>query len=139
MSDGGLRALFRKHITVGVQWTSIESSVTGGGIPDSEYCFEGGISGWVEHKKADHWAVPSLKARPLQIAWIARRARLGGRVWIAVRRAQDELWLVHGRGVAELAQDGLKRLPDNLIAYRGVGGERRWNWDEVRLWLASSC
>jgi hypothetical protein len=124
--DGGLRQLFRKHIK-SAQWTSIESGQTERGIPDSEFCFPGGIQGWIEYKQTKGWMIPKTKSWPFQVAWIDRRARLGGRVFIAVRRI-DELWLYHGRDAKYLKIMGLKTLRPLL---REEGGPERWDWGAV--------
>ncbi len=81
MTDGGLRRIFRDKFPEW-QWTSIETGAVSPGTPDAEYCAPNGVSGWIEYKKADHWKVTF---QPLQIPWIHKRARLGGKVFIAVR------------------------------------------------------
>lgn len=123
--DAGLRPLFRTHIK-GVQWTSIESGLASPGVPDSEFCFAGGCQGWLEFKRADAWAVVF---RPLQVAWIARRARLGGRVFVAVRRdiqGTDELWLLPGRCVSALALGGLRAVRSEATVWSG-----KWDWAAI--------
>src|SRR3954453_14766207 len=99
--DGGLRKLFRQYVQP-CDWQSIETAMTGGGVPDSNYCMDG-VEGWIEFKLTTHWIVP---LRPEQIGWLLRGTRFGGRVFIAVRRqtkvglrtaTADELWLLHGR------------------------------------------
>jgi len=94
-SDGGLRVEFRHRMPTW-QWTSIESPLTAPGAPDSEYCAPGGGQGWIEFKATHAWAV---KFRPLQPGWISRRARLGGSVFVAVRRVREALGVgVRGEG-----------------------------------------
>jgi hypothetical protein len=124
--DGGLRQLFRKHIK-SAQWTSIESGQTERGIPDSEFCFPGGIQGWIEYKQTKGWVIPKTKSWPFQVAWIDRRARLGGRVFIAVRRI-DELWLYRGKDAKGLKTGGLKAIRPML---REEGWPGRWDWEAV--------
>lgn len=131
--DGDLRKLFRTHIVA--HWISVESGSTSGGIPDSNFC-AGGIEGWIEYKQTHAWAV---SFRPTQVALIWNRCLAGGRVWIAVRRwkrkdGDDQLWLVPGRCVRELARDGLRGLP--VVSWDG--GPRGWNWDDVRRTLLGS-
>jgi hypothetical protein len=65
------------------------------------------------------------------VAWLSRRARLGGRCFVAVRRLNrggDELWLYPGSRVVELVERGLRS--DNLLG-RWEGGPGRWDWDKV--------
>jgi hypothetical protein len=122
-------------------WQAIETGGTGRGIPDSNFCHDG-IEGWIEFKAATAWAVD---IRPEQIGWIHRRARAGGRVWIAVRRrhaggprlglAVDELWLIHGKHIREIARTGLWMSAD-LVAGRWPGGPGRWPWADVWTTLA---
>ena len=127
MLDGGLRKLFRAHIPG--HWQSIETGGVGRGVPDSNYCING-VEGWVEYKKTKHWKIGSLK--PEQVAWIFRRVREGGRVWLAVRRAEDELWLIDGHWIREVAVGGIKSAEEWV---RWEGGPSKWNWDEVRYVL----
>ena len=126
--DAGLRREFRARL-VGWQWTSVESPLAAPGCPDSEYCAPGGASGWVEYKRTAAFAVT---LRPLQVAWLQRRARLGGRCFVAVRRitakGADELWLYPGGRVTELADSGL-RTPGPLGVW--PGGPAHWSWAEV--------
>lgn len=130
--DGDLRILFRKNMPAG-QWTTVETGGTAQGVPDSEFCFPLGAQGWVEHKKSDGWAV---KIRPEQIGWILRRVRMGGRVFVAIRRKRDELWLVRGRDVEILLDGGLRAISAPLGVWSG--GPGRWDWAEVQKLLVYS-
>lgn len=140
MADGDLRTLFRQYIA-DFHWQSVETGMTGGGVPDSNYCFLG-VEGWVEFKQTAHWAV---NMRPAQVGWVERRVRCGGRVFIAVRRRPksvrsgprptgDELWVVPGRMVRILADSGLS----GLIAPVWRGGPSQWHWPAVRALLLGS-
>jgi hypothetical protein len=125
-SDGGLRQLLRKHLPQ-VHWVTVESRATESGIPDVEYCFEG-KSGWIECKVTRGW---SVSIRPAQVAWILRRTRAGGRVFILVRQRgaeRDDLWMVRGEYVRLLRDGGLAALPAAGVACRGCGGAGRWPW-----------
>jgi hypothetical protein len=136
-SDDGLRPLFFKHLKHGCHWTAIETGTTTvEGVPDSEYCFEGGWQGWLEFKATEGWK-PII--RPHQIAWIDKRVRLGGTVWIATRRRVkqvDDLYLTPGFHVKELAGQG---FTDNVLHDSScfVGGPRSWVWSNVRRILCS--
>jgi hypothetical protein len=127
-TDGGLRPIFRKKFQ-DWHWTSIETGLVSPGTPDAEFCAPGGISGWIEFKQTSGWAI---KFQPLQIPWIHRRARLGGRVFIAVRRKKDELFVIEGSRILELEEYGLKKFSP----IEGIGA-RNWNWDEVESRLLS--
>ena len=132
--DGGLRTLFRQHLPQ-LHWQSIESGITGGGIPDANYCHDG-IEGWIEFKQTKAWAVA---IKPEQVGWIIRRKRAGGNVYIAVRRQKlrkyepvDELWLIDGSAAREVRDTGLKHLYHGAgLLLRTTGGPSCWNWDEV--------
>jgi hypothetical protein len=130
-SDGGLRPLFFKRLRREAQLTAIETGQIVQGVPDCEFVFKGGCQGWIEFKAADGWR-PVL--RPLQVSWIARRARLGGNVWIAVRRAREELWLVPGGSVEALHRGGLRAVHSS--AFRWTGGIAGWDWAAIRRALA---
>lgn len=143
MIDGGLRQKFREHLT-SFDWTSIESSLTGGGIPDANFC-GCGVEGWIEYKLTDGWAV---SFKPMQVPWIMKRVRYGGRVFVAVRRKHDggprrgdpvdELWLYHGRDARALEAYGLNSEQEGGPAplVRAGGGPARWPWEAVRAALA---
>jgi hypothetical protein len=126
--DGDLRAIFRRRLP-DFDWQSIETGSTGRGIPDSNYCRDG-AEGWIEFKAAKAWAVG---LRPEQCGWILRRTRHGGRGWIAVRRKDDELWMMWGRWAAELKAHGLRGLQmtplDDLWMWNG--GPARWDWTRI--------
>ena len=122
--DGGLRKLFRKHLPH-VHWTSIESRFTESGIPDLNGC-TASVEFWLECKVTKGW---TIRLRPMQIAWILRHQRSGGHVFVAVRRqsrsGDDELWLVYGHSIRQLARCG---LPCGLM---WAGGPSRWDWPAV--------
>ena len=142
-TDGGLRALYRKHLP-GWQWTSSESGLTSPGVPDSEFCTPSGVTGWIENKTTTGWAV---KLRELQVGWIDRRARLGGRVFVAVRRISpggprsspaDELWIIPGHAVKDLCDGRLNKMRANQVTTIQYAGPEAWNWDTVKGCLEKS-
>ena len=134
-ADSGLRNIIRSH-TPFVHWTPIESAVTESGIPDLHGCYKG-MDAWIETKWTGGWAV---EMRIFQISWLARRARSGGRGFIAVRRkcdagvhrkAADEVWLYRGERAEELGRLGLAGLKP-LVRFEG--GPAGWDWDRfIRL------
>jgi hypothetical protein len=136
--DGGLRALFRAHLPA-FHIVAIETGGTGRGIPDLEYCYQG-KTGWIECKQTSGFAVG---LQPEQVAWLTRRARAGGRCWVAVRRrapagprrgaAVDALYLVEGRYAAGLKAQGLGAVAVDCWA----GGPARWDWAEVARLLTA--
>lgn len=129
MADGELHKFFKDHL-VGVHWQRIETGSTGRGIPDLNGCLAG-CELWIENKKADHWAVEIM---PEQVGWIERRARAGGRVFIAVRRARTELWLLPPSAARVLAtpRKGLRDLSQEQVLGRWAGGPKAWDWRAVR-------
>jgi hypothetical protein len=140
--DGGLRPLFRKFIPW-IHWQSVETGGTGLGVPDSNYCGRG-VEGWVEYKWTAGWAVT---LSPEQVGWHCRRARAGGRTFIAVRRrcppgprraGADELWLLHGRFAPDLRSGGLRSAPPGSVVGCWPGGPARWDWEAVGVALTSS-
>lgn len=154
-SDDGLRPLF--HANVAADWQAIETGMVGRGIPDSNFCLKAphrGVEGWLECKWTDGW---SVTLRPEQVAWLTRRARAGGRVFVAVRRHHaggprrgppaDELWLLGGGSAVELLRDGLRPFltlpalatstaPRGALLGRWSGGPRAWDWAAVARLMA---
>ncbi len=138
--DGGLRPMFRARLRQ-FAWTTVETGATQDGVSDSNYLSRGGIEGWIEFKQTSGW---TPKIRPGQVGWILRRARYGGRSWIAVRRwcvqgprreAADELWLVPGVYARELRAGGLRPLREVVGTW--PGGPARWDWDAVAALLVT--
>lgn len=113
----------------------MESPLTGSGIPDSEYCFPGGLQGWVEFKKANSNKVPHV--RPGQIAWLERRCRYGGRAFVAVRLvvekqnvSTDRLLLFTGMA-ARFLLEGILEVPKEFCRGEWSGGPGAWDWESV--------
>lgn len=141
MSDGGLRQIFQKHIPE-FFWQSIESGMTGKGIPDTYYCAKGNLSGWIECKKTSANAVG---IDPMQVAWAEKLWRKNGRCWLAVRvyckagkrrKAKDELWIFHGEGTRWCMLGGISAVPSLFIKGHWTGGPKRWDWKRIREILA---
>lgn len=138
--DGGLRPMFRDRLRAGFQWTSVESGMTGGGIPDAEFCAEG-VARWIEYKQTSGWTCPLKKE---QSAWHAVRALRGGVSFVATRRwhaggprkgaAVDELWIHRGSDAPALRKEGL-RSAEPLGVW--CGGPAAWDWAAVRAVLLS--
>lgn len=131
MNDGGLRPLFR-HQFKSWQWSSIETAGTASGVPDSEFHTTSGCQGWIEFKQTKIFHV---HIKPLQVAWLMRRCRLGGNAWIAVRRwprAQkfagvDDLYLMRGDQAHALALTGIQGTFSKIWS----GGPSNWNYEEI--------
>jgi hypothetical protein len=121
--DGNLRPLFARHMPR-AHWVSVETWSTGQGVPDTEYCFPGGRSGWIEFKAATGWKV---NLSPHQVAWIERRVRAGGRAFIAVRKG-NELFVYPGSEARILFLSGMKNLAASVSC---AGGPTRWDWEAV--------
>jgi hypothetical protein len=139
MIDDGLRSLFHTNLRR-FHWQAIESGLTGGGIPDSNFCING-IEGWVEHKAT---ATNKIPLSSDQVGWHLRRYRAGGRTFIAVRYrhsggprlgvAVDRLYLYLGRDVKALLLTGLRNKPLKVWE----GGPNRWDWVEIARFLSVS-
>jgi len=123
-SESDFRRLFRKFLPQ-VHWATVESRATESGIPDINGCIAGSEF-WLECKLTKAYAVVM---RPMQIAWILRRVRHGGKVFIAVRRKNskvDELYLIDGAYVKELNEKGLRGIEPI-----GIDGPGHWSWSAV--------
>ena len=140
-ADDGLRSELHTHLPR-IHWQAIESGLTGGGIPDSNFCWRG-VEGWVECKATQHW---SVTLEPAQVGWHLRRARAGGRTFVAVRRRLrvatkvrppfDELWLCRGAAAASLRASGLRGATERgEVLGVWTGGPSLWHWAEVEALL----
>ena len=127
--DGGLRQLFSERFPY-AHWQAVETWSTGQGVPDAEYCFPGGVTGWVEYKMATAMAVAIT---PQQVAWAERRTRAGGRVTLAVRKkalpglkrqAVDALYMYAGQDARAVLEKGLRAHP----LAKWEGGPAAWDW-----------
>lgn len=140
--DGNLRPLFSAHMPKEWHVQAIETGGIGAGVPDLNVCSPATGEFWVELKGTE---TRNVGLRPHQVAWIARRTRAGGRVWIAVRfhhnggprlgDPRDDLYLFPGSQVERLHRDGLSV---ELAALVTSGGPRRWRWDDVITLLSST-
>lgn len=127
-SESDFRRLFRKYLPQ-VHWATVESRTTESGIPDINGALQG-AEFWIECKVVKAFAV---NLRPMQMAWILRRVRHGGNVFIAVRKKNsivDELYLIDGKYVKELNEKGLHEF--KCI---GGGGPGQWPWAVVASML----
>jgi hypothetical protein len=131
--DGGLRQLFQKNLPE-AHWQSVETWGTGVGVPDAEFCFHGGHQGWIEFKITD---ANKTSLTPEQAAWITRRVRYGGNVYIGVRRKRaagartperDELWLFHGADARAILDGGITSV-EPLGMW--PGGPAKWDWAAI--------
>lgn len=129
--DGGLRRLLRENLPT-VHWCTVESGAIAPGTPDVNGCRHGSEF-WIECKQTDGWAVT---LRPEQVGWLMRRARAGGRVFVLVRRASSELWLLPGARADLLKAEGLRGSVAPLGVWRG--GPARWSWAEVEAQLVGA-
>lgn len=140
-TDGGLRSLFRENMRDGIMWTSVETGMTAGGVPDSNFLTRDGVEGWVEFKQTNK---NSVVFQPGQIGWLTRRARYGGRAFVAVRFRHeggprkgppaDEL-RIYGAADAPALQSGGMAAAHPLL--QTGGGPARWRWLAVRALLVS--
>lgn len=82
-------------------------------------------------KKVTGWRIT---ISPEQIAWLARRSRAGGRVFIAARKQQhiQGFWLFPGTAGRQLATTRVTEVPA-LIQAKGNPGA--WPWAEIEAAL----
>jgi hypothetical protein len=120
-------------------WQAIETWAIAAGVPDTNYCFPGGIEGWIEFKQTKTNRIGNIK--PAQIAWAERRTRVGGRIWLAVRKrcsagprriAVDSLFLYRGSMARAVLLNGLSERP--VAKWNGSPG--CWDWTAIRGFLA---
>lgn len=99
--------------------------VSGAGVPDLN-CIYQGREFWIEGKMIKGNIVTDRK-RPEQLAWLERRARLGGRVWVLGRKG-NTLYLWEGKHARALSARGaflfvspshIVHIPDEL-KYKGL-------------------
>jgi hypothetical protein len=136
MKDDGLRDLFRVNLR-DFDFQSVEMFLLASGVPDVNGCRKG-VEFWIEMKRTSATAVA---VRPGQVAWIERRLRHGGRVFVAVRQrstagprrgaARDVLWLLSGAAIRRLADGGLDAVDRRHVLAVFDGGPAAWDWRTV--------
>jgi hypothetical protein len=100
------------------------------GVPDLNYCYNG-VEGWIEMKRASGLR---CHVEPEQIAWMERRARAGGRTFLAVRRITKPtgFWLFRGTDARQLG-----RLEDVKPLLFSMGNPASWPWSKVKTLLTA--
>ena len=109
--EKNLWALLRDNIKE-VHWQRIETGMTGSGVPDVNGCAKG-KEFWIELKEVH--SGNSLTLRPMQVAWLSKRAKNGGQVFVLARK-NNQMKLYHIDGIEraqELVKNGYKS--DNLL------------------------
>ena len=134
MADGRLRQILREFLPE-MDWTSVETGGTAGGVPDCNFCFAGS-EGWIECKLVTRgWKV---SVRPSQVGWISRRCRHGGRVFLLTRRTvgdRDDLHVLDGRLILDFSNANFSLQKFIMPTYRG--GPREWPWQHLRKMLTA--
>ena len=100
--EKNLWALLRDNIKK-VHWQRIETGMTGAGVPDVNGCAKG-KEFWIELKEIH--SGNSLTLRPMQVAWLSKRAMYGGQVFVLARK-NNQIKLFHVDGL-ERAQELVK-------------------------------
>lgn len=124
--DGGLRSTFREHLPL-VHWVPVETGLTMSGVPDHNGCYASSEF-WVEYKNAPTGRIKKNKTTPFQISWHERRARSGGRTFLAARWG-EAIHLYRGEDIRVIYTEGLGRT--DLALLIGHGGPSKWNWEAI--------
>ena len=102
--EKNLWLLLRKNLPQ-IHLQSIETGMTGSGVPDVNGCAKG-KEFWIELKEIH--SGNALTLRPMQISWLAKRALHGGQVFVMARK-NNEIKLYHIdslTGIKELVKNG---------------------------------
>lgn len=135
--DHGLRKLIHAKLPKPeFVWAAVETGASAAGLPDSHFLHRPtGLVGWVESKRADHWAI---KFEPHQVQfWRLHGPHVRGFIAVkALGAAQTDgkgeaLYLYPGSDVDALNEVGLRHPPLLLI----TGMSRTWDWSAVRAVL----
>lgn len=137
--DAGLRKLI--HSNLGKPdwtWAAIETGASAAGLPDSHFLHRPtGSCGWVESKRADHWAV-KFEAHQIQF-WRLHGPHVRGFIFVRASGAAqtdargDGLYVYRGVDCEEVDRVGLRLEP----LLRLVGSSRSWDWSAVQRVLLS--
>tara|TARA_R110002020_G_scaffold285547_1_gene501066 strand:+ start:296 stop:685 length:390 start_codon:yes stop_codon:yes gene_type:complete len=104
--EKNLWLLLRKNLPQ-IHFQRIETGITGSGVPDVNGCAKG-KEFWIELKEIH--SGNALTLRPMQIAWLAKRALHGGQVFVMARKNNEiKLYHIDGlTGIKELVKKGYK-------------------------------
>ena len=107
------------------------------GVPDHNGCVDG-VDFWIEYKATEDY---SVGLEPLQVGWLLRRMRAGGRCFVVTRRRHeggprkglpvDDLWVHEGWDAKTLKAEGLLSCPPILHLEAQQDGPSHWDWDRV--------
>lgn len=112
-------------------------------MPDAEYCAPRGpglegVCGWIEGKQTE---TTRVELRPEQVGWLLHRARVGGRVTVAVRQryaagprrgpARDALWLLDGAQADAAKAGGLSVDAPYYLGHWDLQARDRERWSAV--------
>ena len=100
--------LLLKNNLTDIHFQRIETGLTGSGVPDVNGCAKG-KEFWIELKEIH--SGNALTLRPMQVAWIAKRAQYGGQVFVLARK-NEVIKLFHVDvllGAKELIDEGFKK------------------------------
>jgi len=128
MRDGNLSDLLKRHLP-SWHWVRIESAGTATGIPDLNGC-KAGVEVWIECKRLIGKKV-DLSA--FQATWLERRARVGGRTFVAARN-DAAFYLFAGARASEVRMFGI--AAPALVSFAGKMTDERWG--EVERCLTRS-
>tara|TARA_R110000765_G_scaffold19517_6_gene51134 strand:+ start:3553 stop:3969 length:417 start_codon:yes stop_codon:yes gene_type:complete len=109
--EKGFKKLFVGHLGTDVHYQHIETGSVGTGIPDTNFCHEGREQ-WIEFKVVVGKQVGLM---PTQVAWIWKRTKAGGHVWViardkydGVRKGKgDTIYMWPGAEVREVKEHGV--------------------------------
>lgn len=127
MSEKYSEDLFRKNFT---KWfkefypvshiQSIESRMTGGGIPDVNLC-KGGREIWVELKEGD---LTTSSIKPGQYIWHIKRHQAGGITWVVQRAVGGMIKVYAGKRIREFRVKPNSVVPCKIFDGTTVEGRR---------------
>lgn len=114
--EKGLWALLKDHFPREVHSQRVETGGVGTGVPDVNLCSKAGGEVWWELKMIRGHKV---NLSPQQVAWIWKRHKCGGAVFIIARHRVegvrlgniDRLYIWSGDSAMEVATKGIKAVP----------------------------
>ena len=138
MPKDGLRGVIQRRLRA-YHWQPLDID----GLPNLNGCLKGKDI-WLHCLATFGWRVEVPQSL---VEWMRGRAKVRGRVLVFVnrsssegarnrRREVDELWLIDGKYIRELRQNGLKRLPKKAVLGVWDGSPKTWNWLAIAKLLA---
>ena len=118
----------------------VETGAIAAGVPDVNYCIEGGYEGWLELKRG---SIPAREStivfksqrglEPSQVDWLLIRSKVGGRCFVLIQ-LDKEMLLFAGYDAARINTSTIVELRE-LAIWKHEGPCKQETWRQLKTCL----